>query len=464
MFRQLRFARWAVAILATLASSSAFADQAAPATSFKAGVATARITPSEMMWLTGYAARTMPAEGVELDLFAKALALEDEAGGRVVIVTTDLIGIPRRLREEVAAAVKTKFALPPEALLLNASHTHCGPELLTSEASEYGLDGARVAQGRKYVAELKETLISLVGEALEKRADARLFFSHARAGFAMNRRLPTSKGVENSPYPDGPVDHDVPVLQVKDDKGALKAVLFGYACHNTTLSFQRFCGDYAGFAQRDVEEAHPGTAAMFVMGCGGDQNPYPRGEVSLCRHHGKTLALAVETALQTKSVRPVSGPLRAAADTAALQFAPAPSKEELLTLKDSKDRYDRRRAEFLLNELETQGKIGLEYDYPVQVLRVGNEVTLVALAGETVVDFSLRLKKELQGPAAVWVAGYSNDVFGYVPSRRVLNEGGYEAGGAMRYTVLPGPFDAGVEDRIVEKVHALVKKTALARD
>src|SRR5205823_8918428 len=128
---------------------------------------------------------------------------------------------------------------------------------------------------------------------------ARLGYSHARAGFAMNRRLPTAKGYQNSPYPDGPVDHDVPVLRVEDAEKKLRAIAFGYACHNTTLSFYEFCGDYAGFAQQYLEEAHPEALALFLTGCGGDQNPYPRGTIALCRQHGRTLATAVDAALLT---------------------------------------------------------------------------------------------------------------------------------------------------------------------
>src|SRR5690606_21074022 len=94
--------------------------------------------------------------------------------------------------------------------------------------------------------------------------------------------------------------------------------------------------------------------------------------------------------------------------------------------------------------------------YPVQLVGFGDDLLMVALAGETVVDYSLRLQKELKAPV-VWVAGYSNDVFGYVPSLRVLQEGGYEAGGAMLWGPLPGPFAEDVEQRIIDKVHALAK-------
>jgi len=95
-------------------------------------------------------------------------------------------------------------------------------------------------------------------------------------------------------------------------------------------------------------------------------------------------------------------------------------------------------------------------------VRFGEDLILVALPGEVVVDYSLRLKLELAGPT-VWVAGYSNDVFGYLPSLRVLEEGGYEGGGAMRYTSFPGPFAPSVEKLVVDKVHELAQETEIPK-
>jgi len=251
---------------------------------------------------------------------------------------------------------------------------------------------------------------------------------------------------------------------VESPDGALRAILFGYACHCTTLSFYQFCGDYAGFAQQYLEQAHPGTTALFMAGCGGDQNPYPRhgdGALDFCRQHGRALANAVEAAL-VGPPRPVAGPLRTAWEEITLEFAEPPSREVLEQQAKSKDKYERAHAEFLLQELDRNGAITTTYPYPVQVVRFGETVTMVALAGEVVVDYALRFKRELAGPA-VWVAGYSNDVFGYVPSLRVLKEGGYEGGGAMRYTPLPGPFAPSVEQRIVKAVHRLARETEIPK-
>ncbi len=435
-------------------------------TGWKAGVVSAVITPEESMWMAGYAARNKPSEGKIHDLFAKILVLEDEQGTRLVIVTADLIGIPRPTRDWLEKEVSKRYNIGPEALLLSSSHTHSGPVIRETKYSIYGntlygLSPEQIRQSDQYVDDLQDKILQLIGRAIDSLAPVQLGYTHARAGFAMNRRLPTKTGFQNSPNPDGPVDHEVPVLRIDGQDGKLLAVLFGYACHNTTLSGYQFCGDYAGFAQQYIEQKHPGAIAMFVAGCGADQNPYPRPRdeaLEYCRQHARALTNGVETALEAKA-RPVAGPVRAALDTVQLPFAEPPSREELIKQAKSNDKYERLHAEVLLKELEKNGAIRTTYPYLVQVIRFGDDLTMVALAGEVVVDYSLRLKKELPG-SAVWIAAYSNDVFGYVPSERILQEGGYEGGGAMRYTDLPGPFAPSVEEKIVSKVHELVNRTA----
>ena len=442
-------------ILATSLSSVAKSEEKL----WKSGVATVIVTPGQSMWMAGYASRNKPSEGKVHDLFAKALALEDPAGNRIVFLTTDLISIPRDLREWLQEECVREYQLAHESLLMNASHTHCGPELRASKASLYGAAAEQVSHTENYYNNLKQKLRDLVGQALQKLEPSRLGYTHGRAGFAMNRRLPTNTEPRNAPYPDGPVDHEGPVLKVESEAGDLRALLFGYACHNTTLGFYQFCGDYAGFAQYDLEQTFPGAVAMFMTGCGGDQNPQPRGELELAEHHGSSLAMAVKAGL-LGPIRPITGTLQTALEPVELEFAAAPSRAELEQLQQSKVEYSQRRATALLKQLDEKGAIPTSYPYLVQVVRIGNEVLLVALSGEVVVDYSLRLKQELKGPAAVWIAGYSNDVFGYVPSLRVLEEGGYEGGGAMQFTTLPGPFAPSVETRIMAKVHDLIARTA----
>jgi neutral ceramidase len=230
-----------------------------PAAVWKAGSASAKITPEASMWMAGYAGRTQPSEGVELDLFAKALVVEDSRGGRLAVITMDLIGVPRNVRLHVAEQVQKQYGIAPERLAINASHTHSGPELRTSHLQGTDDPARREAEAHSYTDKLQNTLVSLVGEALKKSAPATLHYSKARCGVAMNRRTPNgSGGWHNFPNPDGPVDHTVPVLKVVDADGKEIAFVFGYACHCTTLGHQKFSGDYAGYAQQALEAAHPG--------------------------------------------------------------------------------------------------------------------------------------------------------------------------------------------------------------
>ena len=404
--------RTAIFVLLVFVTPSVFADEEKPKTpEWKAGAASAKITPERRLHMAGYAGRKEPAEGTEQDLFGKALAVEDRDGNRVVFITLDLIGVIEELRTAVAEQAHAQYKLPTHALLMNASHTHCGPA--------YGRDDAK-----DYLDHLTKTLVKLVGQALDNLEPATLSYSKARCSVAMNRRTPTPDGFRNHPNPNGPVDHTVPVLSVHNSDGELRAVIFGYACHNTTMGFRKWLGDYAGYAQEYFEKDHPGVTALFMMGCGGDQNPYPRSELKYALKHGRSLATAVEAALEVNQrtflhQRALSGSLQSALETVDLEFA-------------TPDRPD--------------------FPYPVQVVQFGDDLMLIALGNEVVVDYSLRLKRELtksDGPD-IWVAGYSNVYSGYIPSRRVLLEGGYEARSR--------PWKPELEERIVGKVHELVDR------
>ena len=318
-------------------------------------------------------------------------------------------------------------------------------------------ENLRVRETKEYNAKLQSTLVSLIGRCLRNLQPAKLAFSHARCGFAMNRRLPVKGGFRNSPNPDGPVDHDVPVLQVRTSEGKLLGILFGYACHNTTTSTMQFNGDYAGWAQEYLEADNPGAVALYVQGCGGDQNPYPRGTIDLAKKHGRTLATAVEAGL-IANPKAIAGPLQAAMDYVSIDYAPSPTGAELEAKAKSSNRYDRRHAETLLEILDAEGALPKNYHVPVQVIQFGGKLTMVTIGGEVVVDYSLRLKRELGKNRAVWGAGYSNDVMAYIPSLRVLREGGYEGGGVMRYvrsTPHPGPWAETPEKRLVDRIHLL---------
>jgi hypothetical protein len=178
--------------------------------------------------------------------------------------------------------------------------------------------------------------------------------------------------------------------------------------------------------------------------------------VKLARNHGQVLAAAVEQVLE-KQMQRVRGPLRTAFDLVALPFQAAPDRAELQRRLSDQNHYVRLHAQQLLAALDREGGLAAAYPYPIQVWQFGGNLTLIALAGEVVVDYALRFKARY-GFAQTWVAAYSNEVPAYVPSRRVLLEGGYESGDAMVYFGHPAPSEASVEERIAAQVHERVQQ------
>lgn len=419
----------------------------------KAGVGRVVITPKQDMWLAGYAARTKPSEGKIHDLYAKALALEDETGARTVLVTSDLIGVPASLVNYTAKLAREKFQLPRERLMVTVSHTHSGPVLHDRLQHMYGLDEIQTRLLMEYSETLPDLFIKAIENALNDLQPCRVEWGVGRAGFAVNRRQYTLAGMINAANPIGPVDHDVPVLKISRKDGSTKAVVHGYACHNTTLNLQKFSGDYAGFSQAYLEERLPGAVALFVCGCGGDANPLPRGTVELAQKYGTELAEAVLAAVK-QPLTQLNGPIRVAFKEVPLALSTPPSRAEVEKQLQDTNVYIQRRAKVLLKTLDEKGELPTTYPYPVQAWQFAGGMQMIALGGEVVVDYSLRLKYEL-GRERTWVIAYANDVCAYIPSLRVLREGGYEGADSMIYYGHHGPWTPTIEEDILRTVREL---------
>ncbi len=438
-------------------------DVARAAAGWRAGIATVDITPDVSLWMAGFAARTQPSQGVALPLHAKALALQAGNQRTAVLVTADLLGVTANMTDRVALLVDRRHRLRRADILFNASHTHCGPVVDEQLSVAYGLTPGQLADIRTYTSQLENKLARVIGDAISHLAPVRLSYARDTADFAANRRTGFT--------PLGPVDHTVHVLRIDDLDGGLKAVIFGYACHNTTLppTVVQYHGDYAGVAQATLEARHAGATAMFIAGCGADANPAPRGTMELVNAHGTTLADSVDRAVT--SAAPVTPSLRTTYGTVDLPFADDATRARWHSQLKIDPIYLERHAAVMQHLIDRDGHLPRVQRDPVQVWHVGSSTrgksthvdaetahggfTLVALGGEVVVDYAIRLARDYP-ERSMWVAGYSNDVFGYVPSLRVLREGGYEGGDAMIYYARPGPFNERVEELIIGKARQLI--------
>ena len=297
--------------------------------------------------------------------------------------------------------------------------------------------------------------MATVAEAAGKLQPAKLSYGVGVVKFVMNRREPTPQGVRLGFNPSGLADRSAPVLRIDSPNGKLLAVLFGAACHNTTLGPNDYfvSADYAGYAQEFIQAQHAGVQAMFMMGCGGSANPHPRGTSEISRLHGMELGGEVCRVLETK-LRPVSGPLRVAFEKVELPLAAPPPRQRLEQMTTGRSGWEPWVAQQMLKRLDEGKELPRSYRCPVSVWQMGEELTLVGLSGEVVADY-VPLIQDALGPLDLWIAAYCNDVFGYVPAARTLREGGYETRGMIYGEI--GFFAPETEDVLVGKVRELAQ-------
>lgn len=422
------------------------------------GVARIDITPEGPIRLAGYGGRDSESDGVIQRLEAKALAFGTDNEGISLFITVDLIGIQGHMTKQLRDQLSEKVDLDPAQLVISSSHTHTGPEI-GNLLNHFGepLPSDELGHIAEYLEQLSRKLEKVSLEALENRSPSLVSWGQGNVDFAMNRRV-----IENGKWtgfgvvPDGPVDHSMPLMRVTDTEGNIRALLVNYACHGTTLGpdINEIHGDWMGEAQRILEERHPGAVAMISIGAGGDANPEPRTKMEHTTQHGKAIADEVDRLL-AGSLQPITSAPIGRYKEIELPYANVPTVDELIeqtNASGARGYY----AHLALDRLARGETIPASLTYPIQTWTFGNDLTMVLLAGEVVVDYSHRLKEELNDKN-LWVTAYVNDVPCYIASKRLIREGGYEVDSSMYSYNHPSRFDESIEDLIVETVHELVQ-------
>ena len=442
-----------IAILLIIISSPSILYSQNSSDEWKVGVARQNITPQHPTWMAGYAMRTSPSDGKLHDIWAKAITFEDAQGVRSVLITTDLLSIPKEFSELFKTKVKQKYGLEKSQIILNCSHTHSGPVVSRALHYIYPMTMNDWEIVDKYTKELEANLLQLVDESMERLVPAKIYTQNGITRFQVNRRNNKEATLQNTTALNGPNDYAVPVIKVEGLDNNLIAIIFGYACHPTTLSINKFSGDYPGFAQIELEKLYPGTMAMFFQGAGGDQNPLPRRSIPLAIQYGKQLASSVERVLSEEMIKQDSK-LVTKYNEIDLPFDDPLSLEEFQEIAQGDD-YQARWAQGMIDDLNRNGRLRESYPFPIAYWKLGDQEMFV-LGGESVIAYSLKLK-EIFGEQ-VFVMSYANDVMGYIPSEVILDEGGYEGDTAQRVYGLPAKWDKNIETLIISGMKNLVNQ------
>ena len=459
VFPSVRFGFVLGAFIAACGAACAAADPA-PA-SVTVGAARIDITPELPIRLSGYTNRPAMAERVVQRIQARALAIGSGAEAPVLVIVAEVLAVSERLTEAVVAGIQARQPIPRERIAVGVTHQHTGPVIAGTAPFMFSRDlpAEELVLIERYAATLERKLIEVGLAALANRRPAELGWAQGRVNFAVNRRrIVDGKAVGYTDQPGGPVDPTLPVLraaEVAEAGGAVRALLLNYACHCTTLKGgdNYVHPDWAGDAAARLEAAHPGAVAVVAIGCGADADPQPRGLAAVAQH-GQAIADEVARLL-AGGMRPLGAVTAAKFRRLEIPFERAVTRAEL-EARLSLPVMSAYPARKFLAELDAGRALPQVVRYPVQVWRFGGELAMVFLGGEVVADYALRLRREL-GADRVWVNAYMNDVPCYIPSTRVLAEGGYEAERAMDFYGLPTRLAGDVEERIVGTVHALLR-------
>ena len=411
------------------------------------GVSEVDVTPDYPVRLSGYGARREETAKIKSPLYARALAVGSERP--VLILALENCGVTESMTAAVARELGRRAGIDRERIVLCYTHTHNAPMLSGAAPMLFSTDIPAAHQRHidRYSEEVTGRLVEAGLRALSNRKPSRLSYSEGHAGFAVNRRAQI-----------GPVDHVMPMIRVDDPEGNPRAVWVSYASHCTAFgpADNFMCGDWAGFAAESIKRNHPGAVALVTIGCAANANPFPRTGLSFSRRHGGDIAREVDRLLEIPG-RPLPGQIRCRLVQASLPYDALPTREAWTAAAEEESAAGYHARKWIAR-MDSGEKVPEALSYPVQGWSFGDELAIVFLAGEVVTDYAVRLRR-MYDPTRLWIGAYANDFPGYIPSRRIWKEGGYEAGDATVYFGLPNRFADGVEERVVEAAQRVIPES-----
>lgn len=410
------------------------------------GSANADITPDWSLTLAGFAARKKPSAGVAQPLHVRVAVLESEhdegSRERAVVVAVDLLWWGPQQVPTLRRGIAAITGAPEANVMFSASHTHSGPQASTRASATVGVADPR------FLDLLQERTLAAAKDAvsdLEPVTVERVTGEHT-LGF--NRRLNLN--------PDGAEDPTLTVVNFRRPDGTPKTLFVHYTCHPVITQEYLISGEFCGMAMSSLE-AELGVNALFLQGCCGDINPDVSGERRTVRgtntdveREGMRLAASVRSLLAGADTVLETVPLRSAHEIVELPLAVLPTDEELESGKDEPGVQGEWARALLAHPEWRTPSIPLH----LQRLDIADGLSLLAMDGEIVVEYGLRVRKN--SGDAVLPMGYANGMTGYVPTAKQIAEGGYEAGGAIPYFFLPAPFDPSVEVVLGDALDRLV--------
>jgi glycosyltransferase involved in cell wall biosynthesis len=426
--------------------------------SFRAAFVEINITPNvseqNPVFLQGMGGAPRKATAISEPLMMQLLLLEDDHFTKILFVTADLFGFGPEIVDNVRTLV-AQWGIEPEGLVLNASHTHYAPGTISHASKSIG----------PFYSEYSIQIVQAIGQQLpmlyDKLEECEFFWGKVEAQIGVSRRLKKEGKVIFAPNPEGDYDKDTPFLLLHMLKTDKKALLVNHGCHPTGLGSENFISaDYPGYMRDALKSNGVVDGVMFLQGGAGStkETISTNGNIRFCvnskgsRENGQILSKRIIDGFK-KGLQPVNGSLFCTRRIIRLSLKQPPPPRVLAQIRDNTGTDDliREWASNLLNRFPN-GDFPDELNLEVQLVSLGDKVTIVTLPGEPVAELASKLRRLTGNPNSTFVLGYTNGLIGYLPTDRMIEEGGYETDVSKFAYLLPSALNRGTESAIISGV------------
>jgi Neutral/alkaline non-lysosomal ceramidase. len=409
----------------------------------RVGIDKRLITPEPGICLVGFEVTERKVVNVHDDLYVTTMVLQ-QGSKKAVIICADVLGLGEILVSDIKSDINKRFGFSEDEILLSYSHTHSGPMLHENISPVMGEINS------EYLKFFLECILCSVASSLSNMEDVDIYTGRTVCDIGINRRRIVDGKSQFAPNEWGAIDKEVLVAKfVKDD--IVKAVVYNYACHPSILNSTWVTADYPGKAREIIEDSCGNDVKVFFLqGCCGnirartmEGGEFRRGSMDDIEKFGEILGQAVADVCKGK-MKKMRPDLYTSITKVILPLNEIRSKNEYEDLLLDERFRVRVWAEKVLagyNNLSNQ------IPYSIQKFSVGEGFHIIGMEGEVSIEYGIRIKQALINDF-VMTAGYCNWVMGYIPTKKMLGEGGYEPEDSIYYYMLPCQFHESVEEII----------------
>lgn len=407
------------------------------------------ITPAIPMSPMGFGCTFgKPFKNVHDDLYVRALMLRDEDGEAVVFVAFDLLFHDQTLATELRKYVSEKYEVPTDNLHISFTHTHFGPAVKGYDFTHYKEEYEKFITDRARYA---------IDRAFLSTFEGKLKYSTVSGDWNISRRLMQDGKMRCRPNPAGEYDGNLYLFRLEDEEGAIRALAVNFACHPSNLDDKKYhysiSSEYPGRLCQKIESELYGCNAIFFQGFGADAKlrragstpPSFRGITpEECDEVASSMAHRIKNKIISNDWKTLPVKLGSKLFTLSLPLEAYPKEkyEEFLNFYTNVRYSDMmiRNCKRVLDNFENEPD-ALALD--CGVVRINPDFYILSMGGEPGINIATVLRQAIPDKTLVCF-GYSSSV-AYVPSDKMILEGGYEAEDSVSEYRLKGRIKLGVD-------------------